>query len=608
MFRRRSSSRYSRASKRKNIFLGFDEFGFAIYRKKSHESKMQHRCHEYSYPKMDIQTLNRLEELLRNWDQSNYVCRNKLIPFIHAGVPANLRGCVWKCLLGTDTLQESSDFSYQECLREIRMALVDLGVSEYGISSAIITLTEAENGIDSSSGKSCSSSVTGISPEDIITYRQIALDLQRSFPSHRSLMGNNSEAIEGQAKLFRVLLAYAKYNTRTGYSQGMSYIAAVLLMNLPEEDAFWTLVALLDGPNYLAGLFDQSLLKIQHNAKIFQELLKHKLPQLYQHIDSLGVTALHFVTPWFLTLFTSLPCWDTVLAIWDLIMLKGISAVFSAGLCIMQLLESRLLEMSDLILLPTLLRVPVDVCKYCIFVPVLWKNEIYQWEIDCMESLVLEEEAAQCLEERKRKKTPHKLSQFFKEKKQTFLPVSQPKESEQSTNRAPDGFSKTIFSKLLRAAQRYLGDPTPATESRQKKMTTPHRGFLVRNYSRRRSSTSSSKGQMWVRKNRQNSFKESKCKASTQGLAATESETSAVVSVGNTVEECNKGSDVEKRMTRGSKRLNVKRCPSQSGLTKLQKSYRNKELLSPLKAYQTNQASLKVVADASESNLKSAKN
>lgn len=43
---------------------------------------------------------------------------------------------------------------------------------------------------------------------------------ERSFPTHRSLMGDSPEAIEGQAKLFRVLIAYAKYNPQVGYSQG----------------------------------------------------------------------------------------------------------------------------------------------------------------------------------------------------------------------------------------------------------------------------------------------------------------------------------------------------------------------------------------------------
>ena len=34
---------------------------------------------------------------------------------------------------------------------------------------------------------------------------------------------------------------------------------------------------------------------------------------------------LMYLTPWFMALFTSLPCWDAVLAIWDMILLEGIS-------------------------------------------------------------------------------------------------------------------------------------------------------------------------------------------------------------------------------------------------------------------------------------------
>lgn len=42
---------------------------------------------------------------------------------------------------------------------------------------------------------------------------------------------------------------------------GMSYIAAVLLMQFGEEEAFWALTALLDKPKYLAELFDLNLTK-----------------------------------------------------------------------------------------------------------------------------------------------------------------------------------------------------------------------------------------------------------------------------------------------------------------------------------------------------------
>uniref|UniRef100_A0A665TML8 Si:ch211-266k8.4 n=1 Tax=Echeneis naucrates TaxID=173247 RepID=A0A665TML8_ECHNA len=240
------------------------------------------------------------------------------------GIPPSLRARVWNCLLSTDSLRESNDFNYQKCLSEVRGPLVDLGVSEYGILSAIATLSDTQNDLDLNHQQPSGCTDSCYSLDDITLFRQIALDLQRSFPTHRSLMGESPEAIEGQAKLFRVLIAYAKYNPQVGYSQGMSYIAAVLLMQLGEEEAFWALAALLDKPKYLAELFDLSLTKVQHQVKVFDQFLKHRKPELSQHMESVGVLSVHFVMPWFLTLFTSLPCWDSVLAVWDLIFLHGI--------------------------------------------------------------------------------------------------------------------------------------------------------------------------------------------------------------------------------------------------------------------------------------------
>ena len=51
----------------------------------------------------------------------------------------------------------------------------------------------------------------------------------------------------------------------------------------------------------------------------FHVLLVYTPPQ-----DELGVHPLVYVTPWFMCLFTSLPCWDTVLAIADLFFLEGV--------------------------------------------------------------------------------------------------------------------------------------------------------------------------------------------------------------------------------------------------------------------------------------------
>ncbi len=47
-------------------------------------------------------------------------------------------------------------------------------------------------------------------------------------------------------KLRRVLVAFSWHNTLVGYCQGLNRLAAIGLLFLDEEDAFWCLVAVVE--------------------------------------------------------------------------------------------------------------------------------------------------------------------------------------------------------------------------------------------------------------------------------------------------------------------------------------------------------------------------
>lgn len=446
MRRASSSSSGKSSTSRRSSSVGFDEFGFALSKKRV--KKLQHRCNDYSYPQPNPVKVKELCEFLSYWNGSSFICRSQIERFIRIGIPPAIRGRVWKCLLNIDSLRAASSFDYEACQTEIRRPLVDLGVSEYSIISTIDSLVDTENEI--SSGQS------DLPSADLTLFKQIALDLRRSFPTHRTLMGDRPEAIEGQAKLFRVLSAFARYNPQIGYVQGMSYIAAVLLMILSEEEAFWALVALLEKPKYLSELFDSSLKKIQHQALVFHQLLKHRKPLLFQHLETLGVSCLHFIMQWFLTLFTSLPCWDSVLAIWDLIMLHGLQAVFRTGLTIILQLESRIMSMTEeATVLPILLRVPVDVSQHRVLIPALWNTDVQEWEVNCMNSLVLEEAGGGQDEEKAKKENAKGCTSSLSDGQHDVKP-SQDGAKNTSKKEAPRSGSKNVFTRLLKVAQHYL--------------------------------------------------------------------------------------------------------------------------------------------------------
>lgn len=79
-----------------------------------------------------------------------------------------------------------------------------------------------------------------------------------------------------------------------GYCQGMSSIAAVLLMYLNEEDAFWAMVVLVGSKKFaMHGMLIPGLPKLIAYCDYHANMRKRLLPKLHKHLVSEeGVTML----------------------------------------------------------------------------------------------------------------------------------------------------------------------------------------------------------------------------------------------------------------------------------------------------------------------------
>jgi hypothetical protein len=66
---------------------------------------------------------------------------------------------------------------------------------------------------------------------------------------------------------------------------------------------------------------------MSQEANVFAGLVARRLPAVAMHMAEMSIHPLMYVTQWFMTGFTSLPLWDTVLCIWDAFMLKGMLRV-----------------------------------------------------------------------------------------------------------------------------------------------------------------------------------------------------------------------------------------------------------------------------------------
>ena len=102
------------------------------------------------------------------------------------------------------------------------------------------------------------------------TMQQIDKDVPRTMTGHIFFRGND---YRGRESLTRLLRAYAAYNPQLGYTQGMASYAAVLLLYMPEEDAFWVFATLMEHCG-LNGLFQEGFPLLHAYYDKWEQLLR----------------------------------------------------------------------------------------------------------------------------------------------------------------------------------------------------------------------------------------------------------------------------------------------------------------------------------------------
>ncbi|KAK1804300.1 hypothetical protein P4O66_020327, partial [Electrophorus voltai] len=148
------------------------------------------------------------------------------------------------------------------------------------------------------------------------------------------LLDNGDTHSYSQQGLLRVLKAYTEFQPEEGYCQAQGPVAAVLLMNMPLEEAFWCLVQISE--LYLPGYYSTLLEGVLFDAAILSSVLKRTCPAAHKHMESQGVEPLMFATDWLMCLYSRHLPFNTLLRVWDLFFCYGVRVLFQVAVVLVR--------------------------------------------------------------------------------------------------------------------------------------------------------------------------------------------------------------------------------------------------------------------------------
>ncbi|XP_020656021.3 EVI5-like protein isoform X4 [Pogona vitticeps] len=169
----------------------------------------------------------------------------------------------------------------------------------------------------------------------------IRRDIARTYPEHEFFKGQDSL---GQEVLFNVMKAYSLVDREVGYCQGSAFIVGLLLMQMPEEEAFCVFVRLMQEYR-LRELFKPTMAELGLCIYQFEYMLQEQLPELNIHFRSQSFLTSMYASSWFLTLFLTTFPLPVATRVFDIFMYEGLEIIFRVGMALLQFNQAELMQL-----------------------------------------------------------------------------------------------------------------------------------------------------------------------------------------------------------------------------------------------------------------------
>ena len=275
-----------------------DEFGFLKSQdekgnENNNNNKGQKRSKDSKITKEELLKINARTEkwqyMLEHYKTYQSIKRFKLKSRTRKGIPDNLRSYVWQLFAGKDKLVKKGLFEKLD-----------------------------KEPIDENSELS------------------IIKDLDRTYPLCQLFKEKYGK---GQRNLFRVLSNYSKYNKKIGYVQGLGYLAALFLIYMDEESAFYMLHAVIK--NYeMEGLYLPGFPDLKKKFYVLLNLEKKFIPEIYNILKRDEALPSFYASEWFMCLFCKNLKPNILVRIIDVFLYEGYKVIYRFAIAFLKMKEN----------------------------------------------------------------------------------------------------------------------------------------------------------------------------------------------------------------------------------------------------------------------------
>ena len=270
-----------------------------------------------------------VNEIIPNWTEKKK--DKKIKEYFYMGLPDNVRGKVWMLCLG-------NRFSITKEYYEIQVKNSKEIIEKYKANKKNNEIMIDD--VNTLNNNKESKEIATLTKDKEKSINIIELDIERTFPYLGLFRGDSPMAQD----LREILRVFVISRPDIGYIQGLSFIAGILLLNMDKFKAFISLMNLILNPIILP-FYKMDNESIQQRLKLFKQVFYYNLPELCEHFDELGLLPENYFLSWNMTLFTRDVNLDLAKRIWDVFMIEGIKAIYSAAIVFLSHFESKLLNM-----------------------------------------------------------------------------------------------------------------------------------------------------------------------------------------------------------------------------------------------------------------------